>query len=345
MLEDTLRRVAKTVETRLESFFEEVEAGSVSEIFNTRAGSILLDQVRDLTLRGGKRLRAALLVHGAALFDAQSERRAAVIDAAAALELLHTYFLVHDDIMDGDEIRRGGPAVHAALAKKMGDSSFGLGLGILAGDLAAALKQVLLTGIDLEASRRHRVVRIFATMHLDVVHGQTLDMLGNAPAIDVATHKTASYTTVGPLAVGAALGGADDEAVRRLARIARPLGVAFQFRDDMLGTFGRPSVTGKPVGTDLKTGKHTILLEEGLRRADDQQRQTIECVLGRVDSTEEEIEAARSALVECGAREASAKRIRDLAREFVSGIERGGYLDEGALFLLEVARYIAEREE
>ncbi len=344
-MDDTLKRIAKIVENRLEAFFNDVGAGPVSPIFETRAGSMLLDQVRDLTMRGGKRLRAALLVHGAALFDARAEERSAVVDSAAALELLHTYFLIHDDIMDGDDIRRGGPAVHAALVKKTGDRNFGQGLGILAGDLSAALKQVLLIGMDLDASRRHKVDKIFATMHLDVVHGQTLDMLGGASALEVATHKTASYTTVGPMALGAALAGASDNEIEQLAKIALPLGVAFQFRDDVLGTFGSPSVTGKPVGTDLKTGKQTILLEEGLKRADGRQTRAIQLVLGRANATDEKIETARNALVECGAREACSLLIDELVGEFISGIDDGDYLEGGGEFLIRVARFVGERDE
>ncbi|MCP4601531.1 MAG: polyprenyl synthetase family protein [Proteobacteria bacterium] len=344
-MDDTLRRVARTVENRLQTFFEEMAAKPISDMFNICVDSILLEQVRDLTLRGGKRLRAALLVHGAALFDARAEEQSAVIDAAAALELLHAYFLIHDDIMDGDEIRRGGPAVHAALAKKMGDQELGQWLGILAGDLAAALKQVLLTGMDVEESRRHRVLRTFATMHLDVVHGQTLDMLGNASALKVATHKTASYTTIGPLAIGAALTDASDKKIENLAKIALPLGIAFQFRDDLLGTFGSSKITGKPVGTDLKTGKQTILLEEGLRLANNHQREVVQAVLGKDDASPEAIEDARSALEECGARDACLKRIKSLVDDFINGIEEGDYLDRGKRFLLQVARYVAEREE
>jgi geranylgeranyl diphosphate synthase type I len=345
MMDDALRRVVKSVEDRLTSFFEEISKEPVSSIFEARADSLLLGQVRDLTMRGGKRLRAALLVHGAALFDAQAEERKVVWDAAAAIELLHTYFLIHDDIMDGDELRRGGPTVHVALAEEIGNRDLGVGLGVLAGDLSAALEQVLLSGIDLDGKRMQRVMRIFATMHLDVVYGQTLDMLKSASAAEVAAHKTASYTTIGPLAIGAAIAGASESETEILAKNAAPLGVAFQFSDDLLGTFGRREITGKPVGTDLRSGKQTVLLEEGLKRAVGKDLDAIKAAVGNQAATELEIRAAQDGLRSCGAYDACKQRISDLVASFIEELEKGDYLEQGKRFLIEVARFIETRED
>lgn len=344
-MDDALRRVAKKVEARLGSFFERLAEEPVSKIFFTRADSILLDQVRDLTLRGGKRLRAALLVHGASIFDASAEESDTLWDAAAAVELLHAYFLIHDDIMDGDEVRRGGPAVHAALAEKVGSRELGAGLGILAGDLSSALTQLLLSDLDLDGERFRRVTSLFARMHLDVVCGQTLDMLKSASAAEVAAHKTASYTTVGPLTIGAAVAGASDAKIEALARTALPLGTAFQFKDDLLGTFGKREVTGKPVGTDLRRGKQTVLLEQGLFLARGADLRAIQNAVGNQDATEPEIAAARDALVSCGALDACKQMISNLIATFVSHLERGDYLDPARSFLIEVARFIETRED
>ncbi len=345
MIDKKLLSIQTTVEDRLRAFFKEVSTQPISKLFSTQADSLVLTQVCDLTLRGGKRLRAALLIHGAFLFDSAAEKRPAVIDAAAAVELLHTYLLIHDDIMDDDEMRRGGPTVHEALAKALDSQPLGQGLAILAGDLAQALVQVLLANMDLEESRRRLMNRIFAFMHLDVVHGQTLDMLGNADAEEIAARKTASYTTVGPLAAGAAVAGAPWQEIETLAKIALPLGIAFQFRDDLLGIFGSSDVTGKPIGTDLKTGKKTFLLEQGFKLANSRQRQAIEAVLGRADAKDEAIAAAQTALLECGARDACLKRIDDLVEAFKQGIDSRRYLDDGKQFLFKVAQFIAEREE
>jgi len=205
-MDRTLQGIAAAVEARLVALFD-AAAADADAVFAGRPAPLLLERVRDLTLRGGKRFRAALVFAGARLVDPEADREPAVGDAAAALEILHTYFLIHDDIMDEDELRRGGPSVHAALARALGDAKLGRDLAILAGDLACALHERLVAGLAAAAERRARAAQLFARMHADVIVGQTLDLLGGAASEEVAAHKTASYTTVGPIAIGAALAG------------------------------------------------------------------------------------------------------------------------------------------
>jgi geranylgeranyl diphosphate synthase type I len=343
MHDDMLSRIAGSVEQRLERVFAEARSGHATGLFPGASRSMILDQVRDLTMRAGKRVRAALLVCGAALFDGESEADPAVIDAAAAMELLHTYFLIHDDIMDDDPTRRGGPSVHAALAKSMGDGKLGRDLAILAGDLAVALHEGLLAGLAAQDERRRLAARIFAEMHLDVVHGQTMDLLGSGDAEEVARRKTASYTTVGPLAAGAALAGASEGDIERLAGIARPLGVAFQLRDDLLGAFGSAEQTGKPVGTDLRAGKATFLVQEGLRRCDERQREAVEAVLGDESANAAAIRQAAAILERCGARRACEERIDELVDGALRDLAQERYLPDGRLFLEHIADLVRQR--
>lgn len=344
MFRSALKSIARPVNERLAAFFKEVEERPIEGIFNTYANTVLLKQVRDLTLRGGKRVRPALLVQGAALFDPSVREAPFIIDAASSIELFHTYLLIHDDIMDDDDLRRGGVSVHAALAGETGDQKTGMGLGILAGDLAAALAQFLFASLTVSSNCHQRASRIFAEMHLTVVHGQTLDMSGTSSAEEVAAHKTASYTTIGPLTIGAALAGASENRINRLAELALPLGVAFQYSDDLLGTFGASDATGKSTDRDLKAGKRTILLEEGLKRVDTDQRAKIDSVLGREDATGEEIEAAKSALVECGAKEACILLLKDQLDAFSKGINESDYDSVGKDFLLDLAHFIGTRD-
>ena len=343
-LKKRLTRIAGKVEARLDEFFSEVEASPPSPLFETHAGTILLAQVRNLTLRGGKRIRAALLVAGAALFDADAEETPAVIDAAAAMELCQTYLLIHDDIMDRDTIRRGGPTVHVALGGFTGNPEQGEALGILAGDLASALTQLLLTRLPVHESILARVMEIYTAMHLDVIHGQTLDMLGEVSAYEVAVHKTASYTTIGPLTAGAALSGARDKDIEHLAQIALPLGVAFQFRDDLISTFGKSKDTGKPSDTDIREGKRTALIEEARVRADSYQLKQIQRIWGRRDASDEEVQIVRDIFEKCGARAALAEHVREMAAEFAAGLDKPYYTSLAKAFLTDVAAYLAERE-
>lgn len=338
-----LGHIASIVETRLVDFFREIESRSPSHFFTPYKDTPLIPHIRDLTLRGGKRLRAGLLIAGAELFEPQAVEQTAVIDAAAALELRQSYLLIHDDIMDGDTTRRGGPSVHVALAGFTGDARLGENLGILAGDLACALEQVLLQQMDIDADRLTRVLEIFAAMHMAVVQGQTLDLLGQVSAFEVALHKTASYTTVGPLSAGAALAGARDRDIKHLAAIAEPLGVAFQFRDDLLGTFGDPAKTGKPADSDLLEGKRTVLVEETLARGDRLQKQKLTSVLGNPEASLADLADARDIMVQCGAKAACEQHISELTGEFIEGLNRDYYVPSARALLIAVAEYIGAR--
>lgn len=344
MIDTQLTAIAGKIEARLERLFRDGAAEPRTGLFAAPSESELLDQVRDLTLRAGKRLRPALLVGGAALFEPEAIDDPAVIDAGAALELLHAYFLIHDDIMDEDETRRGGPSVHAALAEAKRDPKLGRDLAILAGDLAAALHEGLLANLAAHAERRLAISRIFAEMHLDVVHGQTLDLLGSADAEEVSRRKTASYTTVGPLTAGATLAGAGAGEVERLADIGRPLGVAFQIRDDLLGAFGSELKTGKPVGTDLRAGKRTVLLERALEISSAAERTAIERVVGDRDATDAAVAAATAAIESCGARRACEERIAKLLEGALNDLSTGGYRDEGVRLLTGLAHFLSRRE-
>lgn len=226
----------------------------------------LIGAVRDLTERGGKRVRAALVLLGHQAVSPVSDR-AVALPAACAMELLQTYLLIHDDLIDRDDVRRGGPAVHAAMASHYQSRELGDQAAILAGDYAASLAQEALLRCPVPADALRAAFSTFATLQKDVVLGQCLDVLVEAPEGPLAplvqrTHlwKTAAYTTTGPLCIGAALGGADARMLAALRAFGDPLGVAFQLRDDWLGTFGDPERTGKPNDSDLQQGKKTGVL-------------------------------------------------------------------------------------
>lgn len=207
------------------------------------------DAVSELAMRGGKRQRPAIL---AAAYEAcgGSGGPDAVVMAGVALELLQTYLLIHDDWMDDADTRRGGPSVHVVLADVFGSVAKGNAGAILAGDQACALAQEALLDLPLPAECIVAAVRELACIQQDVIAGQLLDISGDsadAAAIEqMHDLKTGSYTVRGPLELGALLAGASPDEHAALASFAKPIGVAFQLRDDLIGTFGDPQVTGKP---------------------------------------------------------------------------------------------------
>ncbi|NLN62725.1 MAG: polyprenyl synthetase family protein [Myxococcales bacterium] len=283
------------VEARLARCFDDVRqpatTASLPALFEaTPQEDMLLEAVRDLTFRGGKRLRAQLVHIGAALFDPVAASHGATVDVAAAVELLQTYFLIHDDIMDGDETRRGGPSVHVALGARCQSDAMGMQQAILAGDLACALQESLMAGLDIaDAQRRTRVTALFAHMHRTVIRGQSLDLLGTAPPETIVRLKTASYTTEGPLLLGALLADAPASALVPVRDIASALGIAFQYRDDLLSLFGAPEKTGKPTGSDLRAGKKTHLVAMAWERADTATRAFIDAHLGAAHLSDNDI--------------------------------------------------------
>ncbi|HZH03640.1 MAG TPA: polyprenyl synthetase family protein [Myxococcaceae bacterium] len=216
--------------------------------------------VADLCLRGGKRLRPALVALGYEAFGGTggAER---VVAAGVAFELLQAFLLIHDDFMDGDRLRRGGPAAHVALERTFGSAAGGA--AIVAGDYAAALAQEQLLRLDLPAERLLATLRLFARMQLEVAHGQWRDLARADRSLEgletTYALKTASYTLYGPLATGCLLAGKAEGFCQRLEDYTRPLGVAFQLRDDLLNSGGDSGETGKSTGTDASTGRVTAL--------------------------------------------------------------------------------------
>ncbi|MGD0527854.1 MAG: polyprenyl synthetase family protein, partial [Polyangiaceae bacterium] len=255
---ELVARVRADVDARLAAWLETRVAEARSRGAEVEA---VADAVRSLVMRGGKRMRAVLLAVAYEGCGGEGGTNAVTL-AAVALELLQAYLLVHDDWMDGDEVRRGGPSVPAMMRARLPGHADAM--SVLAGDLAAAWAREALLAVELPAPRVVLAARELARVEEEVIHGQVLDVGSTAASASeveaVYALKTASYTVRGPLVMGARLAGASDGQVTALAAFAVPLGVAFQLRDDALGTFGDPGATGKPAGSDLRRGKRTALV-------------------------------------------------------------------------------------
>lgn len=289
---------------------------------------------------GGKRLRAALVRVGQECFGRTNARKLGV-ECGVAVELLQSYFLVHDDWMDKDDTRRGVPAVHAKLAKTFGSEHKGAAAAVLAGDYLVALASQQLTHAARKHPRLAEVHDCFARMQLAAVLGQQLDVIGVTRNAELVYElKTGSYTVRGPLELGAHLAEAAPKQLAALGRFADPVGVAFQIKDDLLGAFGAPEVTGKPRGNDLVQGKWTWVVQSALEHGTKPERTDLERVLGNPKASAKQIAAATQALRTSGAVTRAAQRIsvlrttaeRALKRLDIS--ERGRTLLEGAVSAL-----------
>ena len=280
---------------------------------------VVIDELCELAA-GGKRLRPLFAYWGwrggLAETTAPPEDDAAVLRAVAALEFVHASALVHDDVMDGATTRRGRPATHVGFAAKHGDDGlsgdkelFGVGAAILVGDLALVWSDELLRRSGLSATALTRARTVWDTMRTEVTAGQYLDLLragGGLPgpegAMKVARYKSAGYTIQRPLLLGAALAGAGPRVTEAYSAIGLPLGEAFQLRDDVLGVFGDPAVTGKSCDDDLREGKQTLLVALAEQAADDDGRRLLRDSLGNPSAGPEQFDALRRLIESTGAR-------------------------------------------
>jgi geranylgeranyl diphosphate synthase, type I len=309
-----------------------------------------LEALRHFVAAGGKRLRPAFCAcafvgAGGALDDP------AVIDAAAALELVHTFALVHDDIMDGSEIRRGRDAVHRQFARQHEHESwrgparrFGDGMAILIGDFALVYADMLLRGAPDTAQA------IFDELRIELCVGQSLDLVGTATARTdaatarrISTYKSGKYTVERPLHLGAALAGRYAQLAGDLSAIGLPMGEAFQLRDDILGAFGETSVTGKPVGDDLREGKPTPLIAIASARATDRDRELL-AQLGSADLTEADVADLQALFVRTGALDDVEAAIERLVIEARVALAAAPVSETARAWLDELAAYVAWRD-
>jgi geranylgeranyl diphosphate synthase type I len=331
------------VRGRLEARLKPWLAARVEEA-KTRGESVhaVAAAVSDLALRGGKRVRAGLLT---AAYEACGGGDGDAVGAAGAgLELLHAYFLVHDDWMDGDDERRGAPSVPALMRARFRGKDEAT--SVLAGDLASAWAHRALFELALPAERVIEAARELSRAHEQVVAGQVLDVCADASdevqVERVYALKTASYTVRAPVVMGAKLAGASASQSGALAAYAEPLGVAFQLRDDLLGIFGDASVTGKPSGGDLRRGKRTTLLIHALRDA--RAAQAIGRVLGRADASDTDVAAAVEAIEASGAKARVEERIAALVVEARAALARAELTAAGRELLEDAAVALTRRE-
>jgi len=319
--------------------FVDVVSDSISGVLGSGRQSLdsigtdadLLGSVAASLTGGGKRFRARLaywgwraaISHGDAFADTEvSADNGIVVRLATGLELFHAAALVHDDVIDNSDTRRGIPAAHRQFEKVHNDRNFvgdaaiyGTSSAILLGDLllAWADDQFLSVALDVAPESRNAFRDELRTMRTDVTAGQFLDnhdssawlTLDGEAAVDraqrVVIYKSAKYSVEAPLVLGAIVGNATPSFIASLRLFALPLGFAFQMRDDMLGVFGDEAETGKPAGDDLREGKRTVLVAMARRRGDRSTVSVFDELIGDPTLTNQQVDTLRASLIATGA--------------------------------------------
>jgi len=353
-IKDTIKSYQKVVEQSLEKFFNE-KIDKCSKI--SPLAKEMMESLKEFSLRGGKRIRPILTIFGYKAIA--SSNNPSVIHAALAVELMESFLLIHDDILDQDDFRRGYYSMHKVYelkAKKFYPNSdvkhFGTSMAIMAGDILAVLGSEAITRANFPEELRIKAIDKFNRVVINTVFGEILDVVSELKPevsefdiIRVNELKTAIYTIEGPLHIGAILANASQKQLETLTKYAIPLGQAYQIHDDILGMFGDEKKLGKPVGSDLKEGKKTILILKALQLADNKQKQIIMQSLGNKSLTQKQIDEVRKIVIQTGSLDYCKTLAQDLTEKAKSHIIASDFRHEGKEFLLSIADYMVNREK
>ena len=318
------------------------------------------DAMHQFIIDSGKRLRPIFSYVG--YLGTGAVPNQSIIDASASLELVHVCALMHDDVMDGSDTRRGAPSIHRAFealhkSEQLQGSAeqYGISAAILLGDLALIWSAKALHNSGISAETLIRAQAMYDEMRIELMAGQYLDIHEGALAtqsversLKVARYKSGKYTIERPLHFGAALGSATPVELQSIySAYGLPLGEAFQLRDDVMGVFGDPQETGKPAGDDIREGKRTVLMAKAfqkLEHGDTAGAKTLASALGNPSLSSEDVERVRSIITDSGALAELERLITDLTDQAVAALD-SPVLHSGAREILtELATVVTRRK-
>jgi len=341
---DYLKVYATRADAVLDEFFtiKKREARNISPI-----AVEMVDRYHQFTV-GGKKLRGAEIKLGYELCGKRAGKE--IIKASTAIEIIHSFLLMHDDIMDQDALRRGKPTIHQQYAANH-DPHFGLSMAITTGDLGMFLAYEALINTRFPLRQKVNAWQILNQTIIETAYGQALDLtyetsskITTEDVLRVHTYKTAIYTVTTPLQIGATLGGATRQKLQAIERFGLPIGVAFQLHDDELGMFSDEKILGKPADSDLKEGKNTLLFVKALENENSEQKKFIKYAHGNPNLTLKEVEKVRRILIDTGALTYSQKlshKLVERGKKFVPQITKDSKLQNT---LYNLADFMIERE-
>lgn len=341
---DYLLAYNKKLEPILNNIFDE-EKNSISKLV-PMAGEMVGDYKEFLS--GGKKLRGTEIFLGYEMFGGKNEQTG--LKASLVIEIVHSFLLMHDDIMDNDSVRRGRPTMHKKYSSLFGPH-YGLSLAMTLGDEGMFLAYRILNSLDLPGERLSKATGYLSQVLIEVGIGQALDLTYEKQkkflldsVLQVHRYKTAEYTISGPLSIGAILAGADEVKLKALKNYGIPVGTAFQIRDDELGMFSTEDKLGKPVDSDLKEGKITLLIVKALEKAEGEDKKFLEYAHGNSNLTVSEVERVREIIKKTGALEYSqqtAKKLVEEGKQYIPHITDDKKYQE---LLSQLADFVIERK-
>ena len=319
---DYLKDYLKKAAPILANFFKEKEkeAAKISPLTAEMMGIYL-------KFMGGKNIRGALTKLGYECFGGKDEK--AILEASLMVEITHAFLLMHDDIMDQDSLRRGMPTIHTQYENlhqerysKGNPKHYGICMALDLGDAGFALSHLILADAKFSAEIKERVLRRFNEQILTTAFGQAIDILyehqdkvAEEDVMKVHHYKTANYTITGPLQYGALFAGASGKEIQKIEKYGLPVGIAFQLRDDELGLFSDEEKLGKPIGSDIRENKNTILHLKSLELAGREDKKFLKYAYGNRNLMADEVRKVQEITMESGALSYSQKLARELVEK------------------------------
>jgi len=355
-----LKKYKKDFEPLLREYFD-----SKKKSFK-KVDPLAYDAVKILekfTLSGGKRIRPAMVYYGFLLAggDIEKENKKKIVHASIAIELIHSFLLIHDDIIDRDEKRHGTDTVHEnyrKIAEKLFPATdpdhFGNSMAIIVGDLAASMANEVLFEADFPSETILAALKQLQKVVYTTIPGEMLDVLMEAKGegseeeiLRMYEGKTAFYTFEGPLHLGIILANTgSDELLRIISNYSGAIGKAFQLQDDILGIFGDEKKLGKPIGSDIIEGKQTLLLRKALDNGSDEDKRRLEEVLNKNDLSSQELADFQRIIEDSGSLDYSRKLAKDFSEKALNELKKINkkHNKEARNFLEEITKYISNRD-
>jgi len=354
---ERIRQYFQEFKAAFEPYFTRYLEGKLGEFAEIDTiGKLLAEKMVDFSIEGGKRIRAALVALGYQAGDRENPED--IFPAAVAIELLHNFLLIHDDIIDLSDIRRARPTMHKMFEASSGrvfpssaeSQHFCQSMAMLVGDLSCVMATEALTLVNLPAERVVQAFRKLYKIGRDTVIGQGLDIalpleqeVSEESVMQIYLLKTAKYTVEGPLHVGLTLAGAGEELLEKMSRYAVPVGIAFQIQDDILGVFGTEEELGKSVTSDIKEGKQTLLTVAARRLGTEAQRERLGFLLGNTQVSSADIEEVREIMQLSGALAYARSRAKSLVEDGKAELKKLPINMSIKQILEGLADYIVER--
>ena len=353
---EIISRYKNQTEAELEKFLSqrEAEAEKYGDF-----GKNAVANIKEYVLRGrAKRIRGALVCLGYKAFTGEDNPE--IFKIAAASELAHAYFLMHDDIIDRDDMRRGGDAIHFHYKKlaekenfKTESGHFGNSIAVVIGDICAGFSYGAIMGSPFEDSRKLKAINCFNEMIIQTCHGQLLDVVGaenknfsEKDILEIYLYKTARYTIEAPLQIGAILAGAGEEQLALIGEYSRPLGMVFQLVNDLGEIFVKEGDIDAKTACDISEGKQPLFIIKALQNGNEYQKNFIGGLLGKNDISGKELEELKQILRGTGALDYCKKFASEKILEAKNALEKISFADESAReFLEDFTVYFSEEME